>query len=186
MVGMGRAARHRGGERMTSSSETSRIDELFELAFRRHQAGELREAAELYRSILAADPRQLDSLYYLGMIALQEGKPEAAVDLIGQTIAANDKIATYHAGIAEAYGRIGKFDSALVHYRKAAAIEPGHWAVQYQLGTLLFDQGDANAALEAATRALAVKDTPDGRILFVRCVERADRLPRVVEFHLLI
>ena len=46
--------------------EASRIDGLFELAFRRHQAGQLREAEELYRSILQADPRQLDCLYFLG------------------------------------------------------------------------------------------------------------------------
>lgn len=168
------------------SAEASRIDGLFELAFRRHQTGELREAEELYRSILAADPRQLDCLYFLGMIALQENKPEAAIDLIGQAIAANDRIANYHAGIAEAYGRLGQAARATEHYRKAVAIEPGHWAAQHQLGGLLLDMGDANAALEAATRALAIRDTADGRTLFVRCVEQADRLPPVLEFRRLI
>jgi trans-aconitate methyltransferase/tetratricopeptide (TPR) repeat protein len=168
------------------SVEASRIDGLFELAFRRHQAGELREAEELYRSILAADPRQLDCLYYLGMIALQEGKPEAAIDLIGQAIASNDGIANYQAGIAEAYARLGDRGRAIAHFRKAAAIEPRHWAAHHELGTLLFDQGDANAALEHATRALALRDTPSGRELFVRCVDQADRLPPVPEFRGLI
>src|ERR1043165_1473997 len=98
---MGRAARPAGGEGMTA--DASRIDGLFELEFRRHQAGQLREAEELYRSILEADPRQLDCLFYLGMIALQDGRPNDTVDLIGKAIAANDKIANYHAGIAEAY-----------------------------------------------------------------------------------
>ena len=164
------------------TAEASRIDGLFELAFRRHQAGQLREAEELYRSILEADPRQLDCLYFLGMIALQDGRPKEAVDLIGQAIAANDKIAAHHAGIAEAYGALGERDNAIAHYRKAVAIEPGHWAAQHQLAALLFDQGDANAALEASTRALAVKDTPEVRALFVQCVRNADRLPPVPEF----
>ena len=169
-----------------SPGQASRIDGLFELAFRRHQAGQLREAEELYRNILEADPRQLDCLYFLGMIALQDGRPENAVDLIGQAIAANDKIAAHHAGIAEAYGRLGERDNAISHYRKAVAIEPGHWAAQHQLAALLFDQGDANAALEASSRALAVKDAPEVRALFVQCVRNADRLPPVLEFRALM
>ena len=51
------------------TSAKARIDGLFELALRRHQAGELREAEQLYRSILDADPRQLDALHFLGEIA---------------------------------------------------------------------------------------------------------------------
>jgi tetratricopeptide (TPR) repeat protein len=74
---------------------------LFELAFRRHQAGELREAEQLYNSILEADPRQLDGLYYLGIIALQDDRANSAVELIGRAIAANDHIALYHMGMAE-------------------------------------------------------------------------------------
>ena len=146
----------------------------------------MREAEELYRSILQADPRQLDCLYYLGMIALQDGRPRDAVDLISQTIAANDKIAAHHAGIAEAYGALGDRDNAIAHYRKAVALEPGHWAAQHQLAALLFDQGDANAALEASARALAAKDAPDIRALFVQCVRNADRLPPVQEFRALM
>jgi Tfp pilus assembly protein PilF/SAM-dependent methyltransferase len=168
------------------TAEASRIDGLFELAFRRHQAGQLREAEELYRSILQADPRQLDCLYYLGMIALQDGRPKEAVDLISQTIAANDKIAAHHAGIAEAYGALGDRDKAIAHYRKAVALEPGHWAAQHQLAALLFDRGDANAALEASARALAMKDTPEVRALFVQCVRNAERLPPVPEFRALM
>ena len=164
------------------TADASRIDGLFELAFRRHQAGQLREAEELYRSILEADPRQLDCLYYLGMIALQDGRPKEAVDLISQTIAANDKIAAHHAGIAEAYGALGERSNAVTHYRKAVALEPGHWAAQHRLAALLFDQGDANAALEASARALAAKDAPELRALFLACVQNADRLPRVAEF----
>src|ERR1043166_4214015 len=181
---MGRAPRHAGGEGMTA--DASRIDGLFELAFRRHQAGQLREAEELYRNILQADPRQLDCLYFLGMIALQDGRPKEAVDQISQAIAANDKIAEHHAGIAEAYAALGDHANALTHYRKAVALEPGHWAAQHRLAALLLARGDANAALEAVSRSLAIKDTQDGRALFAQCVQGADRLPPVADFRRLI
>src|SRR5689334_16917952 len=128
MVRMGWADRHAGREGMTAAADASRIDSLFELAFRRHQAGELREAEQLYRSILEADPRQLDCLHFLGMIALQEGRPQDTVDLIAKAIAANDRIAPYHAGIAEAYRALGDAENAITHFRKATELQPDHWA----------------------------------------------------------
>src|SRR5687768_3497497 len=107
---MGRATGHPGGEGMMDSA---RIDGLYELAFRRHQAGELPEAEALYRSILDADPRQLDCLHFLGMIALQSGRAEQAVELIGQAIAANDSVAAWHGSIAEAHRTLGRPERAI-------------------------------------------------------------------------
>jgi SAM-dependent methyltransferase/Tfp pilus assembly protein PilF len=207
---------------MTASgpSGQERIDGLFELAFRRHQAGQLREAEELYRSILDADPRQLDALYFSGMIALQDGRPEAALALIGQAIAANDTIASYHAGIAETYRTLGQNAEAIAHFRKAIAIEPGHWAAHNQLADLLRLDGDlkaalehyeaaiklkpdlasaqhnlaaalldfarGNEALEAVSRALAIRDDAEARDLFVHCLRAANRLPSVPAFRRLL
>ena len=146
---------------MTASgpSERERIDGLFELAFRRHQAGQLREAEELYGAILAADPRQLDALYFSGMIALQDGRPREAVERIGQALATNDKIAPYHVGLAEAHRALGQREPAMAHYRRAIAIEPGHWAAHNQLAELLRDDGDLQAA--ATHYETVVKLKPD-------------------------
>lgn len=144
---------------MTASgpSERDRIDGLFELAFRRHQAGQLREAEELYRGVLAADPRQLDALYYCGMIALQDGRTEAALEQIGQAIAANDTIATYHGGIAQAHQKLGQPKEAIAHLRKAVALEPSFWAAHNQLADLLRDAGDLKAAAEHYAAAVQLK-----------------------------
>jgi trans-aconitate methyltransferase/Flp pilus assembly protein TadD len=204
----------------SSSPERERIDGLFELAFRRHQAGQLREAEELYGAILAADPRQLDALYFSGMVALQDGRPADAVELIGKALAANDTIASYHVGLAEAYRALDQREPAITHYRKAIAIEPGHWAAHNQLADLLRDDGDlrsaathyetvvrlkpdlasahhnlaavlldqgrANEALDAVSRALAIRDDADARALFVACVRGADQLPGAPAFRRLI
>ena len=101
------------------------------------------------------------------MIALQDGRAEDAVSLIGQAIAASDRVAAYHAGIAEAYGMLGRRTDALTHYRKAVEIEPGQWAALHQLSALLLERGEANKALEYAKRALTWKDSEAGRALFV-------------------
>jgi tetratricopeptide (TPR) repeat protein/SAM-dependent methyltransferase len=136
---------------------SARIDGMFELAMRRHQAGELRAAEELYRAILAADPRQLDCLHLLGMIALQDGRPEAAVELIGQAIAANDRVAAYHASIAEAYRALGRRDEAIAHDCKAVALDPRDWAAHYKLAEALRENGDLEAAAEHYAQAAAIK-----------------------------
>ena len=170
---------------------TRAIDGLFELAFRRHQAGELREAEQLYRDILEADPRQLDCLHFLGMIALQDGRPQEAVDLIGKAIAGNERIAAYHAGIAEAYGSAcGKQENAIAHYRRAVAIEPGLWARSISFGTLLLDQAHHNDAArirQEAVDAASWKDTEAGRTLFTcQCVRGAKSLPGDPAFRTLL
>ena len=160
-----------------AAGDAARIDGLYELAMRRHQAGELREAEELYRAILDSDPRQLDALHFLGMIALQSGRPQDAIDLIAKAIAANDKIAAYHGSIAEAYRVLGRAEAAVDHYRKAVALDPGYREAQHSLAGALLIQGDANEALDAATRALAALDEPGARMLFVQCVRAATSFP---------
>ena len=199
---------------------TARIDDLFARAMQSHQEGRLDEAEALYREILAIDPRQLDSLHFLGAIAQQRGNSAAAVELIGQAIAANDNIPAYHATIGAAYAALGQRDKAIEHYRRAISLSPGDWAVQNTLGDALRERGELevaarhyaqavaanpdlavawhnlaviqltvgrpNEALESASRALAVKDTPDSRTLFTQCVRSADRLPPVPEFRRLL
>ena len=129
---------------MTGARRHARIDGLYELAFRRHEAGEFAEAEQLYRSILEADPRQLDCLHFLGMIALQSGRPADAVELIGQAIAANDKIAAYHGSIAEPI-------AARPPRRGDRSLSQGgrdrsrYWAAHNMLADLLREAGDTRA-----------------------------------------
>ncbi len=139
------------------TADTSRIDGLYELAFRRHEAGEFAEAAQLYRSILDADPRQIDCLHFIGMIALQSGHPADAIEPIGKAIAANDKVAAYHGTIAEAYRLLGRRDEAISHYRSAVAIDPAYWAAHSVLADLLRESGDRMAAITHYQKAVAAK-----------------------------
>src|SRR5262249_16563687 len=132
----------------------------------------------------------------------------------------NDTIASYHVGIAEAYRALDRREAALTHYRKAIAIEPGHWAAhnqladmlrddgdleaaathyetvvklkpdlasaQHNLAAVLLDQGRANEALDAVSRALAVRDEADTRPLFFACGRGADQFPGAPAFRRLI
>jgi 2-polyprenyl-3-methyl-5-hydroxy-6-metoxy-1,4-benzoquinol methylase/Tfp pilus assembly protein PilF len=115
----------------------SRIEELFARAMREHQHGRFAEAEALYHEILQLDPRQLDGLHFLGVLAHQRGDSEAAVRLIGRAIEGNDGIADYHASMAEVLRALGRTDEAVAHDGKAVEIEPKYWQAHAHLADAL-------------------------------------------------
>lgn len=54
-----------------------------------HQSGQIQKAEEIYKRILELNPNHPDSLHLLGVIALQAGKDDMAVDLIHKAIRYN-------------------------------------------------------------------------------------------------
>ncbi len=58
------------------------IDDLYRTAIRLHQQGQAAEAAPLYDKVLAAQPRHYSALHLKGVLALQAGRYEAAIELI--------------------------------------------------------------------------------------------------------
>src|SRR5271166_6611449 len=81
---------------------TARIADLFGVAARHHQEGRLAEAEACYRRVLAAEPGNADALNMLGIVALQSGRGDAAVEMIRQAIANNatNPVYFYNLGIA--------------------------------------------------------------------------------------
>ena len=80
------------------------LEQTLQLALENHQAGRLPQAEQLYRQVLAADPRQPDALHLLGVLAQQSGKLDAAIQLIIRAIAIRPD-AVYHTNLGEALRR---------------------------------------------------------------------------------
>jgi tetratricopeptide (TPR) repeat protein len=131
--------------------------ERFAVAQRHHQAGQLAQAEQAYRQILAIDPRHADSLHLLGGIALQTGHNEAATDLIRKAIALNRRVPAFHCDLGTALQQQGKLDEAAKSYRQALALRPDYAEALNNLGNVLADQGKVDYAAKAYRRALAVK-----------------------------
>ena len=134
---------------------------LFASAVRAHQAGQLREAEQLYRRLLAADPKHVDGLHLLGVLAHQSGHSDAGVDLIGKALALNDGVPEFHYNIGLAYGALGRFDAAATHNRRAVALRPDYAEAHLNLGNALNAQKQHAAALESYRRALALRPAPE-------------------------
>jgi len=143
-------ARATGGQQIRANAQVA-------IALRYYQAGQFREASQVCRQILAFDPHDITALHLTGLMALQAGFNEQAINVLAAAIKLNDKIPDLHGGIAEALQRLGRFEDAIAHYRQALALDPGYVEALYNCGNVLLKLKDFEAALANYDRALAIE-----------------------------
>ena len=102
------------------------VDGLVDLAYAHFAAGRFSEAERGFRGVLAVEPRHAECLNGLGLLAHQCGHHQAAIALIGQAIAINGRIATYHYNIGLAFAGLGRMDEVVKHNRRAVALKPDY------------------------------------------------------------
>jgi len=93
----GTAALPRGiGGTLTDMNEekeaSSRLSEKWQQALEHHRRGRLAPAKAAYKQILAIQPRHIEALHLLGVIALQTGNAQGAVQLIEKAIASDSSM----------------------------------------------------------------------------------------------
>ena len=126
-------------------------------AVRLHQTGQLEQAAALYRKVLTADPNSADAFHLLGMVALQQGEPKTAAELIHRAIALNDREAAYHFHLALALQTLNDLQGAVAGYRRALALKPDDPDIYNNMGNALAAQDKPENAVAAFRRALALQ-----------------------------
>nr|MBI3614208.1 glycosyltransferase family protein [Nitrospirota bacterium] len=131
--------------------------EALQVALRHHTAGNLAEAEQIYRGILASDPRHADALHLLGVIAHQTGRDDLAAELIAQAIALNPSVAEYHNNLGNALKEMGRPDEAVSYLRQALALKPEYVDAHYNLGNVLNEQDRLEEAIECYRYALSLK-----------------------------
>ena len=158
---MNRKERRAAGKRSKSpglpafrSAESSRA---FTSAVQLHQAGQLQQAEDIYKKILASEPNQADTLHLLGVIASQTGRNETAIDLIGKAIAVDSSVPAFHYNIGFALQSILRIEEAVVHYKKTISLNPNFVEARNNLGAALRQQGDLEGAIAEYQSSLAIK-----------------------------
>lgn len=130
--------------------------QAFRQAQAHHRAGRLKQAEQIYRDILKAQPRNADALNLLGVISCLSGRPDVAADLIAQAIEANPTQAGFYCNLGNAFNQQGKLDKAIAAYRRALQADPKLADAHYNLGNTLRDQGRLDEAIVAYQRAIEV------------------------------
>lgn len=133
--------------------------EVFGLAVRQHQAGNLPQAEQLYRQVLQQVPQHVDALHMLGLIAFQVGRNDAASELIRQAIGYKPDFAEAHNNLGTVLQQLGRSDEAIASWRQSIAYKPSLVEAYSNLGLALKEQGKLDEAV--ATLSEAVRLKPD-------------------------
>lgn len=127
------------------------LDQAFALALRHHEAGRLAEAERGYRHILQQQPEHSDSLHLLGVIALQTGNLEPALELVQRAIDLRPDGAVYRNNLGRILEGLGRVEDATRAYEAAIELDPASAEPFNNLGHLL-EQQDRPAEAEARYR----------------------------------
>lgn len=123
------------------------------MALEHHKAGRLRRAEAHYRQVLRKVPKHPDALHLLGVIALDRGRPEQAIELIRKALAVQPNLAQAYSNLGNALLACGRRAEAIANYRRAIDLEPRFAVAHNNLGRALNDEGEFAAAVESCRRA---------------------------------
>ncbi len=133
------------------------ISQALAMAIQHHQAGRLHDAERIYRQILAVGPDCAQAWHLLGVIAIQAGRHEVAVEHIRRAIALDETQAEFHCNLGGAHAALRELPEAIAAYRRALQLKPDFAEAQNNLGNALRDLGDKEEALLCYRRAAKLK-----------------------------
>lgn len=128
---------------------------LLKQGYAAYQAGNLQAAKTRYQQILQKDGRQPDAMYLLGVVALETGRPDIAVKLIGDALRIRPGLDGARGYYGDALRRCERWQEAVDQYEKARRKDPENTVLIGNLGLALtglrrFDE--AEAAFDEALR----------------------------------
>src|SRR5262245_3114304 len=95
-----------------------------EQAIGQHRAGNLDAAEQIYRGILASDPRHFDATHLLGLLLYHRGDAQAGLRLLRQAEAIGPNVGDLHVNLAVVLESTGQFDDAIKHGERAVELGP--------------------------------------------------------------
>ena len=111
----------------------------FKEAVRFHKQGKLKEAEQLYRSILKVNPNHLDSINNLGIILHNHFKFDEAEVIFRKAIKIKPDYAEAYYNFGNTLLKLEKLDEAETNYKKAIELKPDYVEAYYNLGITLLN-----------------------------------------------
>ncbi len=131
--------------------------QLLQTAQQYYHAGQLPQAAALYRQVLQQHPQHSEALHALGVIAAQFQQYDEAQTLIQQAILISPTVATFHNSLGNVYWLLKKLDQATDCYQRALSLNPQAVEAYNNLGIILGEQGQLGQAIACFQQVLSLR-----------------------------
>tara|TARA_R110002072_G_scaffold76158_2_gene178905 strand:- start:812 stop:2239 length:1428 start_codon:yes stop_codon:yes gene_type:complete len=132
------------------------IPDILRAALQQQQQGNLVEAENLLKQVLARQPRHSDGLKLLGMLRFRQDRPEDAERLLLKAVKIKPDGASYLHDLGVIRQSLGKKDAAIKAFRKAADLRPQEAARQEALAVCLLTNKQVDEGMVYLQAALAL------------------------------
>lgn len=137
------------------------------LAQTKQQMGDLEGAAQTYRQVLDQQPGNMNALQGLTVLLVQQGRPQAAVGLLQDTLATAEKLQSEGAAagidtisvkllLAQVHVEDNSLDQAIAIYDETIAAAPEDFRPVLAKALVLKDQGETDTAKALFAQATAL------------------------------
>jgi tetratricopeptide (TPR) repeat protein len=142
-----------------------------------HRRGEIEDARDSYTLAAHYAPRSALAPFHLGLLELEQGRLTAAFSALEQALALGGAGARVHNALGAAHSKARDFESAVLQFRRAVALEPGFAEAHSNLGYVLFREIEDYAAAAAhIEQALAVEpERPATRLNWAMVLQQRGR-----------
>ena len=136
--------------------------ELIQSAVQHHAAGQLSQAEQLYRQVLAVNPYHAQANHLLGLIAYQMGQNDSAIKLMRKAIETDPDYGDAYNNLGLALHISGRTRDAAKCYHNAISLQPESCETRNNLGIAHHDDGQLEDAVTSYKVALALRpDYPE-------------------------
>ena len=148
-----------------------------EQAVEAHRRGDLKAAETGYRAVLNGNAEEPTALHMLGVVMLNTGRPEGAIQPLQAAIETNSNNAEAWFDLGMAHKTLGAAELAKTAFERALSIDKNLSAALFQTGLLLKDAKQWDGATETFRKFIdQVPDQPHGYIELGKLAHRVGSL----------
>ncbi|TWU20555.1 Tetratricopeptide repeat protein [Novipirellula galeiformis] len=132
------------------------VQELLQQGWQRHQSGQLDEAMQIYRHVLAHAPRNADALVYLGIAFFDQRDFEQSVAAYRDALAIRASFPIAWNNLGNSLRMLGRIDEAEQALATALKQKPGYLSALKNRGTLWIWAGEIERGLRWYEEGLVI------------------------------
>ena len=133
------------------------MTKTFELAIKKHQKNNLKDAEKLYLEVLKINPNHTGSLNNLGLIFKFLKQYDKAINFFEKSISLNPNQAYAYNNLGNTLKELFRFEDAEISYGKAITLKPDYAEAYNNLGNTLKELGRPEDAVASYRKAITLK-----------------------------